>query len=66
MRQLANVGEAAAKLTPNVLAGLPNAKQARGMRNFLVHAYDQVNFDIVWSTATENIQPFGIRLKPTF
>lgn len=55
MRQLANVGETAAKLTPNVLADLPNAKQARGMRNFLVHAYDQVNFDIVWNTATENI-----------
>jgi uncharacterized protein with HEPN domain len=28
-----------------------------GMRNRLVHAYFDVDFDILWSTATEEIPP---------
>lgn len=29
--------------------------EAISMRNFIVHQYDDVDFDVVWQTATENI-----------
>jgi uncharacterized protein with HEPN domain len=31
------------------------AKEARGMRNILVHDYDGVNIQRVWDTAVEDI-----------
>ena len=39
------------------LAGMPDfpAKEARGMRNVLVHDYDGVNVERLWDTATQDI-----------
>jgi uncharacterized protein with HEPN domain len=31
------------------------AKQARGMRNVLVHDYDGLNLERLWETATQDI-----------
>ena len=31
------------------------AKQARGMRNVLVHDYDGLNLERLWDTATQDI-----------
>jgi len=36
-----------------------------GMRNRIIHAYDRVNYDVVWDTATLSI-PDLIQLLETF
>ena len=35
------------------------AKQARSMRNVLVHSYDEVSFERLWDTATQDIPLLG-------
>lgn len=50
------IGEAAAKISDHGRERLSRVewKQIVGMRNRLVHGYDQINFDIVWAVATED------------
>ena len=50
-------GEAASRLSPEARAAAPQAPWAEiiGMRNRLVHAYFDVDHDIVWKAATEEI-----------
>ncbi len=49
------IGEAAAKITQKRQAELPQVpwSQIIGMRNRLIHAYFQVDLDIVWDTVTQ-------------
>jgi uncharacterized protein with HEPN domain len=44
-------------LSHQLLASIPDfpAKEARGMRNVLVHNYDGVNLDRLWDTAAQDI-----------
>jgi uncharacterized protein with HEPN domain len=44
-------------LSHELLSNMPDfpAKEARGMRNILVHDYDGVNIGRVWDTAIEDI-----------
>ncbi len=46
------MGEAAKRLSPGFRAGKPEVpwSQIAGMRDVLIHGYDRVNFDRVWST----------------
>lgn len=51
------VGEAAARITPagrERLAVLPWG-QIVGMRNRLVHGYDRINLDMLWTVAAEEL-----------
>jgi uncharacterized protein with HEPN domain len=50
-------GEAATKISAETRAALPNVKWGLtiGMRNRIVHAYFDIDFDILWSTATEEL-----------
>lgn len=51
------IGEAAAKISPagrQRLAALP-WKQIIGMRNKLVHGYDEINLDMLWTVAAEEL-----------
>ncbi len=72
-RRLTIIGEAAAALLkkhPTFCEqnqGIP-LRQARGMRNFLVHDYDDVHWELVWDTAQKelpklirSITPFLVR-----
>ena len=65
MRAFEIVGEAANKISPagrRQLSGVPwNA--IVGMRNRLVHAYHDVDHDILWTTVTEAAPPIAERLK---
>ena len=57
-------GEAASKVTPETrieLAYLPWASII-GMRNRLVHAYFDINTDILWTTVTDAVPPVVERL----
>jgi uncharacterized protein with HEPN domain len=58
-RCLEVLGEAASKLSAEVrdqFPGIPCAKMI-SMRNRLIHAYFDVDLDIVWTTVAEDLPP---------
>jgi len=59
------VGEAASKVTQPTREGLPDIAWASivGMRNRLVHAYFDVDSDILWQTVTERLPPLATQLR---
>jgi uncharacterized protein with HEPN domain len=57
LRCLVILGEAASKVTPEVrirFSAIPFAKMV-SMRNHLIHAYFDVDLDIVWTTVADNL-----------
>lgn len=58
------IGEAATRLTPDFRQRHPEIAWTRimGMRHRLVHDYDQINYDIVWETATRDLPPLAADL----
>src|SRR5271165_5933303 len=59
IRCLEVLGEAASKLSPEVRLRFPNIPCAKmiSMRNRLIHAYFDVDLDIVWTTVSEDLPP---------
>ena len=59
------IGEAAAHVSPATRAGLPDIpwRAVRGMRNLIAHAYFAVDLDVVWDTATSDVQPLITALE---
>jgi uncharacterized protein with HEPN domain len=57
LQKLSIIGEAAARVGEETKAAHPEVpwKQARGMRNLLVHAYFSVDWDVVFTTATDAV-----------
>jgi uncharacterized protein with HEPN domain len=57
LQKLSVIGEAAARVSEETRAAHPEIpwRQARGMRNLLVHAYFSVDWEIVWTTAGESV-----------
>jgi uncharacterized protein with HEPN domain len=53
------IGEAAAQLTQERRDSLPQIPWANviGMRNRLIHAYFDINRDILWKTITDDLPP---------
>jgi uncharacterized protein with HEPN domain len=51
------IGEAASKVSADVQSAYPEVPwpQVIGMRNRIIHAYFEVNFDILWETVTDRI-----------
>jgi uncharacterized protein with HEPN domain len=58
------VGEAAHKITDETRASLPELPWSSiiGMRHRLVHAYFEINRDILWSTVMQAVPPLAERL----
>jgi uncharacterized protein with HEPN domain len=52
IRRIQIIGEGVRLLSHQLLSNIPDfpAKEARGMRNILVHDYDGVNIGRVWDT----------------
>jgi|ERR1035437_9614557 uncharacterized protein with HEPN domain len=65
MRAIEIVGEAASKLSAEGRAEVPGVPWTAivGMRNRLVHAYFDINRDILWSTVTQALPPLLAQLK---
>jgi uncharacterized protein with HEPN domain len=61
------VGEAAGKLSGEGRAQMPQVPWSAviGMRNRLVHAYFDIDRDILWTTVTEAMPSLLAQLKPT-
>ena len=64
-RCLEIVGEAAARLPEEVQKHYPAIPwpQIIAMRNRLIHGYDLVDYDIVWSTVSEDLPPLIAELE---
>jgi uncharacterized protein with HEPN domain len=65
VRAVEIAGEAASQITDETRAQLPDLpwNSMVGMRNRLVHAYFDINHDILWTTVTEAAPPLVERLK---
>jgi uncharacterized protein with HEPN domain len=57
LQKLAVIGEAAARVSEDTRKKYPAVpwKQARDMRNLLVHAYFAIDWGLVWTTATDSV-----------
>lgn len=57
MKSIEIIGEAAAKITKECQEDLPQIPWPNiiGMRNRLIHAYFDVNLEILWKTVTEDL-----------
>ncbi len=65
MRQLEIMGEAARRLSPETcmeLSQIPWSDMI-GMRNRLIHGYDDVDLEIVWDTIQNDLQPLIAELE---
>ena len=65
VRAIEVAGEAASQVTAETRAQQPDLPWASiiGMRNRLVHAYFDINRDILWTTVTKAAPPLAERLK---
>jgi uncharacterized protein with HEPN domain len=65
MRHLIVLGEAAARMPDQVCEDHPEIPwyEMRGMRNFVVHEYFNVNDKVLWNTIKENLPPLILPLK---
>ena len=57
VREIEIVGEAASRLSSEATASLPSVPwpEVISMRNRLIHAYFDVDLDVVWATVTEDL-----------
>ena len=57
LRHIQIIGEAVARLSDSIKDGHANIpwRQIAGMRNIIVHAYFQIDWNAVWNTATRDI-----------
>lgn len=57
LRRFEIIGEAANRLSPESQALFPNLpfRSMRGMRNIIAHDYGDVDMDMVWKTATNDL-----------
>jgi uncharacterized protein with HEPN domain len=56
-RLLEIIGEAAARVTPETRGSMSEIAwpEIVGLRNRLIHGYDEVDFDILWDTVAHNL-----------
>jgi uncharacterized protein with HEPN domain len=62
------IGEAAAKVSPLGRARIPGIpwNVVVGMRNRLVHGYDEIDFEVVWKVATQELTTLTAALEAAF
>jgi uncharacterized protein with HEPN domain len=59
------LGEAAARVSPETRAQYPQIpwRDIVGMRNRLIHGYDEVDYELLWDTILNDLPPLGACLR---
>ena len=59
IRRLEIIGEASRRLSDETRQTLPEIpwREIIGMRNMLIHDYDDIDMKIVWDTVSEHLEP---------
>jgi uncharacterized protein with HEPN domain len=65
IRRYAIIGEAARRLSPQAQQALPEIpwRKVTGMRNILIHDYDDVDVGTLWDTAQDDLLKMITRLE---
>lgn len=65
VRAIEIIGEAASKVSPEGRQVMPAVpwREAVGIRNRLVHAYFDIDLDVLWITATTAIPALSVQLE---
>jgi uncharacterized protein with HEPN domain len=65
IKDIETIGEAASKVSPDTQAALPEIgwRAVIATRNRLVHVYFDVDFRVVWETATQDLGPLIAALE---
>jgi uncharacterized protein with HEPN domain len=66
VRLLEIIGEAAARVSDEARATHAEIpwREVVGLRNRLIHGYDEVDFDVLWSIIEKDLPPFVAALEP--
>jgi uncharacterized protein with HEPN domain len=64
MRRLAIIGEAARRVSEATRQNMPELawREMVGMRNIVVHEYDDVDLDVIWDAVTRDLPPLASAL----
>jgi uncharacterized protein with HEPN domain len=64
-RKFEIIGEATKRLSPEARAKFPGIpwELAAGMRDVLIHDYDEVNLNVVWDAAMDSLPPLIAQLE---
>jgi uncharacterized protein with HEPN domain len=59
IKDVENIGEAASRVSPETQAALPaiDWRTIIATRNRLIHVYFDIDFKVVWETATQDLLP---------
>lgn len=65
IRELEVLGEAANHISKPTQKSFPELpwKQLIAMRNILIHAYFDVDYDVIWETVNNDLPPLYLQLK---
>lgn len=65
LRNFEIIGEAAKQLSEEFVADNPEFPIAKAiaMRNFLIHEYKKINFDLIWSTIKNDLPTLKKQVK---
>lgn len=66
IRRIEIIGEAARRISTETMAALPAIpwRSMVGMRNLLIHDYDDVDLQIVWQTAQHDLPRLITLIQP--
>ena len=65
-RKLEIIGEACARIRdkePATFETLPNGRQVIGLRNHVIHGYDNVDDAIIWDVVSNKLDSFVLRVE---
>ena len=65
-RRLEIIGEAAGRVSPEFCAGNPEIPwgSMTGMRNRMIHGYDDIDMGVVWNTSQESVPNLLALIEP--
>ena len=66
IRRLEIIGEAAGRVSPEFRAGHPEIPwgSMTGMRNRMIHGYDDIDMGVVWNTSQESVPNLLALIEP--